>query len=128
MDVVLRFDINDSTETWLREAERALDLFGQQPGFQSAKACLALDDDSLGLVFLQFDSVGNYRRALSAYEIKVNATEFLSRALDEPSAYEVLIWLSDTEKAHFVSEKSSDAETIALGEAAIARAQSRNEQ
>ena len=128
MDVVLRFVIEASADTWLKEAEQVLDLFQRQVGFQSAKACLALDDDSLGLVFLQFDSVGNYRRALSAYDIKVGATEFLSQALDEPSAYEVLIALNTMEKTHFVSEKTSDSETIALGEAAIARAKSRNEQ
>lgn len=127
MDVVLRFIIKDSLDAWLAEAERVLELFKQQSGFQSAKACLALDNDGLGLVLLQFDSVGNYRRALSAYEIKIAATEFLSRALDEPSAYEVLLALSVADTSHFISEKSPDAETIALGEAASARAQSRNE-
>ena len=32
---------------------------------------------------------GAYRRALSAYDVKLDAVPLLSRALDEPSAYEI---------------------------------------
>jgi hypothetical protein len=35
--------------------------------------------------------VGAYRRALSSYDVRVGAVPLLSRALDEPSAYETLI-------------------------------------
>ena len=34
--------------------------------------------------------VGSYRRALSSYDVKVGAVPLLSRAIDEPSAYETL--------------------------------------
>ncbi len=34
--------------------------------------------------------MGSYRRALSAYDVKLGAVPLLSRAVDEPSAYEVL--------------------------------------
>ena len=33
---------------------------------------------------------GAYRRALSSYDVKLHAVPTLSRALDEPSAYEVV--------------------------------------
>ena len=36
----------------------------------------------------EWESVGAYRRALSAYDVKLTAVPVLSRALDEPSAYE----------------------------------------
>jgi hypothetical protein len=39
---------------------------------------------------LQWVDVGAYRRALGAYDVKVVTTPLLSRALDEPSAYEIL--------------------------------------
>jgi hypothetical protein len=34
--------------------------------------------------------VGSYRRALSAYDVKVTAVPLLSQAIDEPSAYELV--------------------------------------
>ena len=34
--------------------------------------------------------MGAYRRALSSYDVKLHAVPTLSRALDEPSAYEVV--------------------------------------
>ncbi len=38
----------------------------------------------------QWEHVGAYRRALSAYEVKLHAVPLLSRAIDEPSAFEVV--------------------------------------
>ncbi len=35
-------------------------------------------------------NVGSYRRALSAYDVKMTAVPLLSRAVDEPSAYETV--------------------------------------
>jgi hypothetical protein len=37
-----------------------------------------------------WEHVGAYRRALSSYDVKLNAVPLLSRALDEPSAYELV--------------------------------------
>ena len=37
-----------------------------------------------------WEDVGAYRRALSSYDVKVTAVPLLSRAVDEPSAYEVV--------------------------------------
>jgi hypothetical protein len=37
-----------------------------------------------------WQNVGSYRRALSAYDVKVTAVPLLSRAVDEPSAYELV--------------------------------------
>jgi hypothetical protein len=128
MDVVLRFEQLVSLDEWLREAERVLDLFSAKPGFQSAKVGLALDDDSTGLLILKFDSVGSYRRALSAYDIKVEATSFLSAARDESSAFEILIDVTNGKKTRYQSEKSASIEEVSLGESATARAKSRLEQ
>ena len=38
----------------------------------------------------RWKDVGSYRRALSSYDVKVGAVPLLSRAIDEPSAYESL--------------------------------------
>ena len=127
MDMVLRFAIQESVEQWVGSAEKVLELFQTQPGFQSAKVCMAIDDDTTGLIFLHFDSIGNYRRALSNYSIKLEATRFLSQAIDESSAFEVLVSFTPSEKTHFQSEKTLDTQEIALGDAATPRAQSRIE-
>lgn len=128
MDVVLRFEQLVSLDEWFREVEQVLDLFSAKPGFQSAKVGLALDDDSTGLLILKFDSVGSYRRALSAYDIKVAATSFLSAARDESSAFEILIDVTNGKKTRYQSEKSASIEEVSLGESATARAKSRLEQ
>jgi hypothetical protein len=36
----------------------------------------------------RWSNVGSYRRALSSYEVKMDAVQTLSRAIEEPSAYE----------------------------------------
>ena len=49
-----------------------------------------LDDPTLWVLTTRWEHVGAYRRALSAYEVKLQAVPLLSRAVDEPSAYEVV--------------------------------------
>ena len=46
------------------------------------------DDPELWVLTTEWESVGAYRRALSAYDVKLTAVPVLSRAIDEPSAYE----------------------------------------
>ena len=41
-------------------------------------------------IVTEWDGVGSYRRALSRAEVKASAIPFLSYAIDEPSAYEVV--------------------------------------
>ena len=50
----------------------------------------ALDDPTLWVLTTRWDNVGAYRRALSSYDVKLQAVPLLSRAVDEPSAYEVV--------------------------------------
>ena len=38
----------------------------------------------------EWESVGTYRRALGAFDVKVHATPLLAESLDEPSAFETL--------------------------------------
>ena len=43
---------------------------------------------TLWVLVTRWESVGAYRRALSAYDVKLHAWTTLGRALDEPGAYE----------------------------------------
>ncbi len=49
-----------------------------------------VDDPTLWVLVTTWANVGAYRRALSSYDVKLHAVPLLSRALDEPSAYEVV--------------------------------------
>ena len=50
-----------------------------------------LDDPELWLLHTQWKNVGSYRRALSAYEVKLTAVPVLSQAIDEASAFEPVV-------------------------------------
>ena len=39
----------------------------------------------------EWENVGSYRRALSPFEVKMTAVPLLSRSIDEPTAYEVVV-------------------------------------
>ena len=72
----------------LGSAQGALDALAARPGYVGGLLGRNLDDPGLWLLTTTWADVGSYRRALSAYDVKVAAVPLLSRAVDEPSAYE----------------------------------------
>jgi hypothetical protein len=68
----------------------ALAVLAAQPGFVDAWLGRNTDEPDLWTLTLLWRDVRSYRRALSAYDVKVTAVPLLSRALDEPSAYVVV--------------------------------------
>jgi hypothetical protein len=69
-------------------AREALAVLADRPGFRSADLGRNLDDDTLFTLTTRWQDVGSYRRALQGFEAKMTVVPLLSRALDEPSAYE----------------------------------------
>ena len=59
-------------------------------GYVDGRIGRNLDDPTLWVLTTRWDNVGAYRRALSSYDVKLHAVPLLSRAVDEPSAYEVV--------------------------------------
>ena len=89
MLVVTRFRVPvEEAEHFRADLEAARAVLAARPGFISAQAGRNLDDPTLWVLATTWQNVGAYRRALSAYDVKVGAVPLLSRALDEPSAYE----------------------------------------
>ena len=74
-----------------QRAGAALTALAARPGWRSGRIGRATDDGSLWTLVTEWDSVGSYRRALSAYDVKVQAMPLLSLAINEPSAFEVLV-------------------------------------
>ncbi|WP_122818078.1 antibiotic biosynthesis monooxygenase family protein [Nocardioides pantholopis] len=89
MLVVTRFRVEESDAAAFRLAlEDARAALADRPGHLSGTAGRNLDDPTLWTLVTVWEHVGAYRRALSAYDVKMRAVPLLSRAIDEPSAYE----------------------------------------
>jgi heme-degrading monooxygenase HmoA len=86
----LRVSAEEATQFRLA-AEHALDGLRKCPGFMQGDLGRAVDDPTLWVLVTRWANVGSYRRALSSYEVRVQADPVLSRAIDEPSAYEILV-------------------------------------
>ncbi len=70
--------------------EEALAALAAQTGFEDGRIGRNVDEPDLWVLVTRWRHVGSYRRALSSYDVKVRAVPLLSRALDEPSAYEAV--------------------------------------
>jgi hypothetical protein len=89
--VVLRFAVAEGEEaTFLAAAHEALYALARRPGYLDGTLGRAYDDPRAWCLVTTWESVGAYRRALSAYEVKMRGTPLLARALAEPSAFEPL--------------------------------------
>jgi quinol monooxygenase YgiN len=92
MIVMNRFRLVDDDATLLREPlQEALAVLSRQPGFLEGHVGRSVDDPALWLLQTRWAGPGAYRRALSAYEVKLRAWAVLGQALDEPGAYEVVV-------------------------------------
>jgi hypothetical protein len=68
----------------------AHDALAARPGYLDGTVGRNVDDPELWVLTTRWANVGSYRRALSAYDVKVTAVPLLSQAIDEPSAYELV--------------------------------------
>jgi quinol monooxygenase YgiN len=124
MLVVTRYHVaEDEAAEFSERARVALTVLTQRPGCLSAHLARAVDDATLWTLTTTWTSVGDYRRALSAYEVKVNAVPLLSLAVDEPTAFEdLLVWTPAGGVVEDELALAADADRVNLGEAATPRA------
>jgi hypothetical protein len=86
--VVSRFRIPEAEgEAFRADLLVVHDLLAGFPGYESGHVGRNVDDPELWVLSTAWADVGSYRRALGSYEVKLQLPT-LSRALDEPSAYE----------------------------------------
>jgi hypothetical protein len=89
--VVNRFRVPEAEQPAFREElERARETLAVQRGYVAGRIGRNVDDPELWVLTTQWEGPGAYRRALSAYDVKLAAVPTLSRAIDEPSAYELV--------------------------------------
>lgn len=91
MIVVNRFRVPaEDAEAFRADLERAHALLAEREGCVDGTVGRNVDDPELWVLTTRWVNVGAYRRALSAYDVKVGAVPLLSQAIDEPSAYELV--------------------------------------
>jgi heme oxygenase (mycobilin-producing) len=89
--VVSRFAVPEGeTAAFEPQAREALAALAQRPGFLRGRLGRAVDEPGTWAVVTEWDSVGSYRRGLSAYEVKLATAPLMALSLPEPGAYEVL--------------------------------------
>ena len=89
--VVNRFRVGEAeVESFRVDVHAALGALAERPGYVDGRIGRNVDEPELWLLTTTWANVGSYRRALSAYDVKLHAVPLLSRAIDEPSAYEAV--------------------------------------
>lgn len=89
MLVITRFRVQGSAEEFRQQLEGALAVLAAQRGYVDGAIGRNVDDPGLWVLQTRWTGPGAYRRALSAYDVKLNAWALLGQAIDEPSAYEL---------------------------------------
>jgi heme oxygenase (mycobilin-producing) len=91
MLVINRFMVEPETvDDFIERAHTALAALATRPGYLAGRLVRALDEPTHWCLVTDWESVGTYRRALGAFDVRVRATPLLAESLDEPSAFEVL--------------------------------------
>lgn len=94
--VVNRFAVPEGApETFRDEARAALTALAERDGFVRGRFGGSLDEPGEAVMVTEWESVGAYRRALSAYDVKMHATPLLARAVPQASAFEVNLSAAD---------------------------------
>ena len=89
MIVVNRFRVPAAEAEVFRAAlETAREALAACAGYAGGEIGRNVDDPELWVLGTRWENVGSYRRALSSYDVKLRAVATLSRAVEEPSAYE----------------------------------------
>ena len=80
----------EQPDGFVERAHAALASLAERPGYLSGRLTRALDDPAHWTLVTEWESVGAYRRALGAFDVKVHATPLLALSVDVPSAFETL--------------------------------------
>lgn len=75
---------------FLAAAEAALAALAARPGFHWGRVARSLDDPGRWVLASEWSAVGDYRRGLSAYDVKVALAAVMPYVDNEPGAYDVL--------------------------------------
>jgi quinol monooxygenase YgiN len=115
--VVTRFRVTDR-EAFAKQARTALRVLAESPGFLEGAIGQSTDETNLLVITTRWENVGRYRKALSRYEVKVEVVPWLSTAVDESSAYELVHIRTAENVIDIPSGRAADADHANLGQSA----------
>lgn len=117
MLVVTRYLVEaHEAEEFLELAGRALHALAGQPGCTGAHLARNVDQPRLWTLTSTWTQVGDYRRALSAYEVKLHAVPVMHRAIEEATAFEELVsWTPATGPVRHTPARAEDADRAGPG-------------
>lgn len=111
MIALLQFRPDGPAEQFQQDAQQALRLLAERPGFVRGTVGRSTDDEQSWLLLTEWESVGAYRRGLGGYQVKLQATPLLCQALDQPSAFEELLRIEpDGQETARASDRAADAD------------------
>lgn len=113
---LLRFRSRD-VPALMAQLRESVALLSTKGGFVNAHMVRAIDEPELIVLQIAWNTVGSYRRALSAYDVKVEVVPVISQALDEPTAFEVLHFRDAHGVVDAPGALAADASTVRLGSA-----------
>ena len=93
MLVVNRFRVpaeGAEADQFRADLDAAHAVLAAQQGYVEGHIGRNVDDPGLWVLSTRWQHVGAYRRALSTYDAKLTAVPVLGRAIEEPSAYEIV--------------------------------------
>jgi hypothetical protein len=86
--VVLHFRVDDAS--FADDLQTALSVLAARPGYVRGSGGRSTDEVADWVMVTEWASVGDYRRALGNYDVKVYATPVLGQAIDQASALDRL--------------------------------------
>ena len=86
--MLVRFRVPVDDVAFAEQAQTAIAVLAERVGFVSADLGRNVDEPELWTITTRWRNVGSYRRALQGNESKMVVVPLLSRAIDEPTAYE----------------------------------------
>ena len=117
--VVTRYEVPPAGAVeFLGRAREALAVLAAQPGFRGGRVGRATDEPRLWALTCEWESVGAYRRALGSYEVKVGVVPLMYGALDEPTAFEVLLAEGSGGAVTGATRRAADADEVGVGQTA----------
>lgn len=117
--VISRFRVGaEQVAEFAANSRKAIAVLASCSGFIEAFVGQSTDEPDLLTITSRWQHVGAYRRALSTFEVKVSVIPFLSLAIDESSAYEVVHHRTEHSVIDSASGLAADAGSIGLGHAA----------
>lgn len=87
---MLHFSVAADDAAFLAEVGSALAALAARPGYRGSRLGRSFDDPQAWVLLVEWGGVGDYRRALSGYDVRVATAPLLARVGELPSAYEVL--------------------------------------